>query len=89
MSAAVPLPAEPGRPATLVETVAVPEPAATPAPGLSWDRFLKLPGDGPAVDKMLDARDRFVDSLVQSGNPPEYARAVADRTATTHDRRGK
>lgn len=33
-----------------------------------------------------EARNKFWDSLVASGNNPEYARRVADRTAITSDR---
>lgn len=72
---------------TLDVVVAVPEKPKAASGGLDFAKYLKLPGDGPAEDKMLAARDRFEESLVQSGNPPDYARQVADRTAGLHGRK--
>jgi hypothetical protein len=59
--------------------------------GLDWSRYVKLPDDPSDFGKVdhLRARDAMVANLRDSGDSYARARAIADATATKHDRRGK
>ena len=62
--------------------------AAEPLPR---DRFVVVPDAGHAAEARSPtwARDLMLQNLVQSGDRPDQARAIADRTATRHDRRSR
>jgi len=72
-----------GQPVSLAEIEA--------APDLPRSAYVATPDGRPRSEPKSGtwARDAMIERLMESGDSPSKARAIADRTATQHDRRSR